>query len=515
MYIRRKKNKSGSSSVFIVDESRGKYHVIKHFGVGKTEEDLILLEQRASLYLLEVKGLSYSLFEKKTSVLAGNFVSQLSTKQLRLIGPELVYGRLFDKIGFGRLHNEMFRHLVIAHLFSPNSKVKTIDYLQRFIGKNHGINSIYRFLDSLCWDKTTQNVNGRKEIRKEIEKTTFDRVRKMLNERIQTVFCHLIPLRFEASGEELPRKMLSGDKKSVFPQFCVALLTDPGCNPIGYELFEEKTLQDNSFITSIQHLSKRFELPRPIVIADAALLSKHNISGLREAHYEYILCIEPKNEPEDTRQRILNLALKDGEMSEIAMCDYRLIVSNSPVLATKERLKRERGLKRLRQKIKSELLSGESINNRGYNKYLKLKGKTKVIIDHDKCRIDAVWDGITGCYTNSTSRPDEIMAYYNTSRINKQAFRMHKSDLLIQPVYHGIQNRIEALVCICFTAYTIMMELDRQLKASGSAILLKRAQEITNTLYRLAYSEDIKKHTRLPDKQQAELCAIVENAVIG
>lgn len=49
-----------------------------------------------------------------------------------------------------------------------------------------------------------------------------------------------------------------------------------------------------------------------IVIADSGLLSKTNISALEEDGYEYILGARPKNETENTKQRILGLELKDG-----------------------------------------------------------------------------------------------------------------------------------------------------------------------------------------------------------
>ena len=511
MYIRIKKNKSGSSSVFIVDKSRGEYRVVKNFGVGRTEEEIELLEQRARKYLLEATGLSQSLFEKKPDVL----VSYLSHEQLRLIGPELIYGRLYDKVGFGRLQNEMFRHLVISHLLSPNSKVKAIDYLQRFIGKNHGVLSIYRFLDNLYFNQTKKNVVAGKEIRRETGKIAFIHTRKVIDEPMKPLFCHLMPLRFEVIEAKTLHATFSKNSKHKIPQLYLCLLTDSCCNPIAYDLFEENALQDNLFIHSIRRLSKSFDLSRPIVLADAGLLSKNSISALENERYEYMLDVELKNETEDIRQSILNLALKDGNMTEISKDETcRLIVSKSAERAAMDRLKRERGLKRLQQKIKSGRLSHENINNRGFNKYLKLKGKTKIIIDNDKCRMDAVWDGITGYMTNSKLRADEIMENHNNCSFIKQAFRMNKADLLIRPVYHGIQNRIEALICICFAAYTIMLELDRQLKTAGSTILLTKAQEIIYTLYQLANSKEKKKHIQHMDKQQAELCRIVENAVI-
>lgn len=43
----------------------------------------------------------------------------------------------------------------------------------------------------------------------------------------------------------------------------------------------------------------------------------------------------------------------------------------------------------------------------------------------------------------------------------ERAFRFCKTDLDIRPMYHRLFNRIEAYVCICFVAYTIMLELER------------------------------------------------------
>lgn len=71
---------------------------------------------------------------------------------------------------------------------------------------------------------------------------------------------------------------------------------------------------------------------------------------------------------------------------------------------------------------------------------------------------------------------------------------MNKTDLRIRPIYHRLRNRIEGHICICFTAYTIMLELERRLKAANSGITLERAREITKTMYRLRF--------RLPDSGQ-------------
>ena len=52
----------------------------------------------------------------------------------------------------------------------------------------------------------------------------------------------------------------------------------------------------------------------------------------------------------------------------------------------------------------------------------------------------------------------------------ERAFRLSKTDLKVRPIYHRLRNRIEGHICICFTAYTILLELERILKENDSSI---------------------------------------------
>jgi len=63
MFIRRKKNKTGSISIQVIDKSKGHYRVIKSFGTGNTEVEIIRLEEYARQYVREQTGMNLSLFE--------------------------------------------------------------------------------------------------------------------------------------------------------------------------------------------------------------------------------------------------------------------------------------------------------------------------------------------------------------------------------------------------------------------------------------------------------------------
>ena len=134
MYVRRKPNKTGTVSVQVISKLRGGYKVFRSFGVGRTEIEITRLEETARQFIREQTGLTNELFENEDEVKIENFVSTLSNHQLQVIGPELVFGSLYDHIGYGVIKEEMFRHLVITRLFHPGSKLKAIDYLYRYQG---------------------------------------------------------------------------------------------------------------------------------------------------------------------------------------------------------------------------------------------------------------------------------------------------------------------------------------------------------------------------------------------
>src|SRR5690606_5509605 len=132
----------------------------------------------------------------------------------------------------------------------------------------------------------------------------------------------------------------------------------------------------------------------------------------------------------------------------------------------KDRHKREKGLKRLEKKVKTKKLTKEAINNRGYNKYLKLEGETKVTVDYEAFKADQVWDGLKGYITNTDLGIKEVIgSYSNLWRVEK-AFRMSKSDLRFRPVYHRKENRIKAHLLICFAAYALYKELEIRIQRS-------------------------------------------------
>lgn len=90
------------------------------------------------------------------------FLGQLNNSQIQVVGPELVFGRLYDRIGYDRIPSDMFRHMVICRLFNPGSKLKTVDYLERYLHVRYSLSKVYRFLDDLCDRPEKEDGNHKK-----------------------------------------------------------------------------------------------------------------------------------------------------------------------------------------------------------------------------------------------------------------------------------------------------------------------------------------------------------------
>lgn len=503
MFIRKLKNRSGSISVQLISKSQGKYKVVKTIGSGKTEQEIKKLYYLAKQ---EKERLSnqLKLFVSENDTLVEEIFSRLSNSSIKTVGPEIIFGKIYDHIGYNQIAEELFRHLVISRLASPLSKLKTIDYLFRYQGVHLNIDSVYRFLDKLS-----------DSLKDQVENITFRHTTKVLGGNISIVFYDMTTIYFEASDEDDLRKTgFSKDGKHQNPQIFLGLLVGLGGYAIGYEIFEGNTYEGKTLIPFLKKMVEKFNLSKPIIVADAGLLSKKNIESLETNQYQYIIGARIKNEKAEIKKKIFEKPLKDGQFKRIKKDgENRLIITYSKQRASKDKHTRTRGLKRLEKKVKSGKLTKANINNRGYNKYLKLKGSLSVEVDYETFENDALWDGLKGYITNAKITDKQVVENYKNLWYIEKAFRMSKTDLRIRPIYHRLKNRIEAHICISFTAYSIYKELERVLYKEKSRLSIKSAAELTHNMYQIAYTLPESKHTKSillkMDDKQAELYHII------
>jgi transposase len=504
MFLREKKNKSGSVSVQIIQKKGGKYKVLQTIGNSRSEQEIAKL---ICLGKQQIEQLSQQteLFVFENDLQVEQVISNLSNGSIRTVGPEIIFGKIYDNIGFGSLNQELFRHLVIARIVYPLSKLKTVDYLYRYQGVIIDITAVYRFLDKL-----------NDSLKSQVERISYAHTLKILKGRISVVFYDMTTLYFEAEDEDDLRKTgFNKDGKHSNPQIFLGLLVGIGGYAIGYDIYEGNIFEGHTLIPFLEKISFKFDLDKPIVVADAGLLSTANIKILEDKGYEYILGARIKNESDKIKKQIIKNEFINGQTICINKSEQtKLIVAFSEKRASKDQHNRNRGLQRLEKQIRAGKLTKSNINNRGYNKYLKMQGEISIKIDYEKFNSDAIWDGLKGYVTNTSLTNDQVIENYKNLWNIERAFRMSKTDLRIRPIYHRLRNRIEAHVCISFTAYTIYKELERLLKQNKSTLSVKRSVELTQNMYQitcmLPQSKHIKSILMKMDEQQTELYNIVK-----
>jgi len=122
MFVRKKKNRSGSVSVQVIDKSKD-YRVVKTIGSSKNPEQISRMFELAKLFI-DHQNKQYSLFprDQQDNAAVLDFVRNVQNSHVRTVGPELIFGKIFDQIGFDAIPERLFRDIVIARLVYPTSK---------------------------------------------------------------------------------------------------------------------------------------------------------------------------------------------------------------------------------------------------------------------------------------------------------------------------------------------------------------------------------------------------------
>lgn len=499
MFIRRLKSKNGKTYIQVVDKSSGRYKVLKSFGGSACDTELSILVSKAEHWILAHSG-SLEIDFSNTNQQIERFLD--SVNQLNQVGFDLLLGQLFDEIGFNVIGDDIFKQLVLCRIAYPKSKLKTTEYLFRYKQIRWGEDQVYRYLDKLY--------ASHKDI---VQRISFEHTLRILDQRISVVFYDVTTLYFEIDNEDDLRKTgFSKEGRHQSPQIVLGLLVSKNGYPLAYEIFEGNKFEGHTMLPVIEAFRHKYNLGQLVIIADSGLLSKSNIEGLMAKGYEFILGARIKNESAPIKKKILALNLKNGQSAVINKGDLKLIVTHSDERAKKDRYNREKGIRKLEKRVRTGKLTKASINNRGYNKFLKLQGEIAITIDDEKIKGDSQWDGLKGYITNASLNKNQIIENYQHLWQIEKAFRVAKTDLKIRPVYHRLQRRIEAHICISFVAYKVYKELERRLHAMKSKISPGKAIEIAENIFeiqvKLPQNGKVIKKTLLLTEEQKYLADI-------
>ena len=154
MFPRKKKNRTGTISVVVIDKSHG-YKEVKNFGVVKTEAEADALYDKAVQWIRTAHGQSEIDFAGSTVMQAERLEVERvlnNISSVTLDGPRQILGQVYDSIGFNCIKDEVLRHLVITRICQPSSKVATVEYLKfhhNGLTREHNIACFYHTIDKI------------------------------------------------------------------------------------------------------------------------------------------------------------------------------------------------------------------------------------------------------------------------------------------------------------------------------------------------------------------------------
>ena len=114
----------------IIDKSNESYRVAKTVGSSSDPEEITYLRKKAYTIIPTLIGQTRIDFRSDSTKEFVSNLKRVKTSQVQVDGPERVFGKIFDDIGFNEVLEELFRHLVITRIVTPGSKLKTVDYLE-------------------------------------------------------------------------------------------------------------------------------------------------------------------------------------------------------------------------------------------------------------------------------------------------------------------------------------------------------------------------------------------------
>lgn len=505
MFVRKRKNRSGSITVVVVDKSSGKFRERANFGSSSNPEEINRLVGKARDYILRYDGQQLLDFVGTSKAIEATEAFIGGIESVLLNGPQLILNKIYDEIGFNVIDDDVLRNLVIARICQPGSKMATAAYLKSHFDEDLNHWKIYRYMDKMY--------NTQQEV---VQRISVAHTMKVLGGRIGLMFYDVTSLYFETPvRDDLRTPGFSKDGKTSESQIILGLLVSEGGYPLSYSIFNGSQYEGYTMIPIIDDFVRRFKLTDFVVVADSGLMSTTNVNLLRSAGYKYIIGARIRNESKAVKDWILSLEKVDGTLHErrYGKSDERLIVGYSDARAAKDAHNRNRGVERLRKMYAKGSLSKDKLTRRGYSKFLEMEGDISVVISQDKIDEDARWDGLKGYKTNTNLPAETIVDQYHGLWVVERAFRISKGNLEMRPMFHFTEKRIQAHICICFVAYKVYKELQRRMREKGMTMSVDKAlaiaKTVTTIIVRIPGTGEVKEQTLLLTPEQQSIAPLI------
>jgi hypothetical protein len=318
------------------------------------------------------------------------------------------------------------------------------------------------------------------------------RWRDLFNASFDVLLYDLTSTYFEANPPfpegDKRRHGYSRDHRPDCVQVVIALVVTPEGLPLAYEVMPGNTADNTTLRGFLERIERQYGKARRIWLMDRGIPTEEVLAEMRASdppvHY---LVGTPKGRLTRLEQELLGkpwqearpgvqvkLLPQDGEVYVFAQsCDR----------VAKERAMRRRQLKWLwrrlaqiaamklsREELLMKLGAARSQAPTAWRLVPVIVPKTGATfsyrLDRNKLRQVRRREGRYLLRTNLTETdPAKLWSYYLQLVAVEEAFKNLKGDLAIRPIFHQLQDRVEAHIFIAFLAYCLHVTLGRRLHA--------------------------------------------------
>jgi transposase len=292
-----------------------------------------------------------------------------------------------------------------------------------------------------------------------------------------------------AEGNSLAQRGYSRDHRPDCKQVCIALIVSTEGIPLAHRVFAGNRADVTTVEEIVEAIEKQYGAADRIWVMDRGMVSEEHVEFLKEKNRRYIL-----GTPKSQLRRFEQHLVEEGwetvrEGLEVKRCpspegEELFLLCRSRERQAKEEAMRARFEQRLEASLtklaeacaarKLQPLKIERRVGRLLGKYTRAEKlfEVKVRTQEDgraalswKKREEVrEWAGLSeGCYvlrTNITDWNGESLwrAYIQLTQA-EAAFRIHKQDLSLRPVWHQKEDRVRAHILVCFLAYVLWKAL--------------------------------------------------------
>ena len=390
----------------------------------------------------------------------------------------------------------MSQVLVLSRLCEPSSELYIAEHLYKHtaIGDLLGVpvakvndDRLYRALDKLLVHKEA------------IEVHLKNRLGRLFDLEYDLLLYDVTSTYFEGQAKANPKAQrgYSRDKRGDCKQVCIGLVVSRCGMPLGYEVFAGNRSDVTTVKEIVETMEARYGKADRIWVMDRGMVSQDNIEFLKEGGRRYIVGT-PKGMLKEFEKELLSEDWKCvHEGLEVKLCpspdgDEMFILCRSEDRREKEKAMHQRfeqrieaGLKKMEESCAKRKCNPIVIAKR-LGKLLGRNSRAAGLFDTDvitmpdgrakltwrKVDVWRHWANLSeGCYLLRSNVTDwsaeELWKAYIQLTQAEEAFRIHKNDLRIRPIWHQREDRVDAHILVCFLAYVLYKTLGQMCSRSG------------------------------------------------